>query len=326
MPTRRASARIGGTGLGLAISLEDATLHSGWLQVWSSPGAGSCFRLTLPARAGREITVSPLAAPAGRRRSDRPCRAAAAAGDRSSAARPRREASRASRTARASSFAARASAALAALRRWRRSPACASIPDSGPVRQGGPSRRSTIRSTSTSTRRRRRRARRQQRIVQGFIDAASSPKNNFQIAREYLTHSMAANWNPDESVTVDDGRQPQLRRRRASLWRVDVTPVANVDARRRRTTRSAARLPSACSYQLVRENGEWRISVAPDGVVIDDPTFRAVYAQQTLYFYSPDFSSLVPDARWFPARVGHRPRRGWPAPCSRAGASGSPAR
>ena len=50
----------GGTGLGLAISLEDARLHDGWLEVWSRPGEGACFRLTLPLRAGIELTGSPL--------------------------------------------------------------------------------------------------------------------------------------------------------------------------------------------------------------------------------------------------------------------------
>ena len=60
-PSRKRT--IGGTGLGLAISLEDATLHSGWLQVWSSPGLGSCFRLTLPRVPGREIIASPLPLP-----------------------------------------------------------------------------------------------------------------------------------------------------------------------------------------------------------------------------------------------------------------------
>ncbi|MGV8977964.1 MAG: MtrAB system histidine kinase MtrB [Cellulomonas sp.] len=50
----------GGSGLGLAISLEDAHLHGGWLEVWSRPVQGACFRLTLPRRAGIRLTSSPL--------------------------------------------------------------------------------------------------------------------------------------------------------------------------------------------------------------------------------------------------------------------------
>jgi two-component system sensor histidine kinase MtrB len=50
----------GGTGLGLPISLEDARLHGGWLQAWGEPGDGTNFRLTLPRRAGAELSHSPL--------------------------------------------------------------------------------------------------------------------------------------------------------------------------------------------------------------------------------------------------------------------------
>ena len=51
---------LGGTGLGLAISLEDARLHGGTLQAWGTPGAGACFRLTVPRRAGLELQEHPL--------------------------------------------------------------------------------------------------------------------------------------------------------------------------------------------------------------------------------------------------------------------------
>ena len=53
--------KTGGTGLGLAIALEDARLHSGWLDAWGSPGVGSMFRLTLPKVAHKTVTKSPLA-------------------------------------------------------------------------------------------------------------------------------------------------------------------------------------------------------------------------------------------------------------------------
>ncbi|ROQ17906.1 two-component system sensor histidine kinase MtrB [Rathayibacter sp. PhB93] len=60
-PSRRRT--LGGTGLGLSIAQEDTALHHGWLQVWSMPGRGACFRLTVPRRRGERIDASPLPLP-----------------------------------------------------------------------------------------------------------------------------------------------------------------------------------------------------------------------------------------------------------------------
>lgn len=57
-PSRKRT--IGGTGLGLAIALEDAVLHEGTLEVWSEPGNGTSFTLTLPRERGMAIISSPL--------------------------------------------------------------------------------------------------------------------------------------------------------------------------------------------------------------------------------------------------------------------------
>jgi two-component system sensor histidine kinase MtrB len=52
----------GGTGLGLAIALGYAKLHGGVIDVWSEPGRGACFRLTIPL--GDAVDpVSPLGLP-----------------------------------------------------------------------------------------------------------------------------------------------------------------------------------------------------------------------------------------------------------------------
>ncbi len=53
----------GGTGLGLAIATEDAQLHGGNIDVWSVPGEGTCFRLTLPRERGSSIAHSPIELP-----------------------------------------------------------------------------------------------------------------------------------------------------------------------------------------------------------------------------------------------------------------------
>ncbi|MWV59552.1 HAMP domain-containing protein [Rathayibacter sp. VKM Ac-2754] len=60
-PSRRRT--LGGTGLGLSIAQEDTALHHGWLQVWSMPDRGACFRLTIPRRRGERIESSPLPLP-----------------------------------------------------------------------------------------------------------------------------------------------------------------------------------------------------------------------------------------------------------------------
>ncbi|MCL2514787.1 MAG: MtrAB system histidine kinase MtrB [Microbacteriaceae bacterium] len=60
-PSRRRT--IGGTGLGLAISQEDALIHGGVIDVWSQPGGGSCFRLTLPRRRSGSAANSPIPLP-----------------------------------------------------------------------------------------------------------------------------------------------------------------------------------------------------------------------------------------------------------------------
>lgn len=57
-PSRKRT--LGGTGLGLAIAREDAAVHGGLIEVWSRPGEGANFRLTLPRGEETAAFVSPV--------------------------------------------------------------------------------------------------------------------------------------------------------------------------------------------------------------------------------------------------------------------------
>jgi hypothetical protein len=189
---------------------------------------------------------------------------------------------------------------------------CASIPDAGPVRQGAPITQLNDPLDLDFNPSPPAKGATEDQIVHGFIDAASSPKNDFGVARQYLTASMSSSWNPNESVTVDQGTGRLYNQisdgTSSARWQVDVTPVANVDSVGAYHG-AVSTAPVSLRYDLVKVNGQWRISVAPNGVVLDNPTFRAVYAPQTLYFYNASFTYLVPDLRWFPSRVGNAATR-----------------
>jgi two-component system sensor histidine kinase MtrB len=57
-PSRKRT--IGGTGLGLSIALGDAKLHGGELALWSEPGRGTNFVLTLPRQGAPLNGASPI--------------------------------------------------------------------------------------------------------------------------------------------------------------------------------------------------------------------------------------------------------------------------
>lgn len=136
-------------------------------------------------------------------------------------------------------------------------------------------------------------------IVRGFIDAASSPEDNYLIAREFLTTEQRGAWDPNAGVTIDDGSARPTMALDDRTMQLSVNPVAEVDATGvyDRVDSSA---PVFLRYRLAQVGGQWRISEAPPGIVMDRSTFSQVFSAQALYFYDPGFRYLVPDLRWYP--------------------------
>ncbi|MGO4104839.1 LpqB family beta-propeller domain-containing protein [Leifsonia sp. YAF41] len=139
----------------------------------------------------------------------------------------------------------------------------------------------------------------QESILRGFIDAASSPENNYAIARKFLAPADSTSWAPDAGVTVDDGSGRVIQVVDDMAMQFSVKPVAEVNEKGEyREVGSSA--PVTLLYHFVLVEGQWRISQPPNGIVIDQNTFRDVFSSQEIYFYDPTFTYLVPDLRWFP--------------------------
>ncbi|MFC4223865.1 LpqB family beta-propeller domain-containing protein [Lysinibacter cavernae] len=133
-------------------------------------------------------------------------------------------------------------------------------------------------------------------IVRGFVAAASSATGDYAIAREFLTPDLNARWNPHTSITVDAGLRTV--KTEDDTVRMIVSPNALVDAHgSMRSAREGRSVENV--FELRSIGGEWRVNAAPDGIVLDENTFEAVFNEHSLYFLAAQSNILVPDQRWF---------------------------
>ena len=139
-----------------------------------------------------------------------------------------------------------------------------------------------------------------EQIVDGFIRAGSGPgpAANWEVARMFLAPSIRESWKPEASVTIDLPDDRQALSPSAGAVDLSLTAVATVDA-------NGAYQPDAgvtqLSFRLAQQDdGEWRITEAPDGVVIDRDVFPNVFHRYSLMYFDPTWQFLVPDVRWFP--------------------------
>ena len=136
----------------------------------------------------------------------------------------------------------------------------------------------------------------QEAILSGFLTAHSG-SGNFDVARQFLTSDFAEEWDPRESVLVRSG-STDVERLSETGVAYDIIVSAIVDRDGLYTPYPLE--PQTLTFQFEQENGEWRISAAPDGIVLSAGTFTRLYRDYPLYFLDPGREALVPDLRWFP--------------------------
>jgi hypothetical protein len=140
----------------------------------------------------------------------------------------------------------------------------------------------------------------QEEIVAGFVAAGTAAQDNYRVARSYLTVGFIEVWNPNLAVAIRTG-EPTVALTSDTTLSYSVPVIANVDEFGRYSS-AASPTPQLLEFRLVEEAGQWRISAAPDGVVLSEPAFREAFSSYRLYYFSSGYRDLVADVRWFASR------------------------
>ena len=138
-----------------------------------------------------------------------------------------------------------------------------------------------------------------QEIVEGFLAAGVGAQDDYSVARQYLTPQLAATWKPDTRVLIHSGEPTTVPRLNDGEFRTSMEVSGELSA-----SGVLAKQPSGSTrvldFVLTSVDGQWRISRAPDGVVVPQADFEKIFSPTNLYFYSAqDSKYLVPDPRWF---------------------------
>lgn len=171
---------------------------------------------------------------------------------------------------------------------------CVAIPDSGPVTEGQVE-ADDVASELVYLAEEPRAGATQEQIILGFLAAGISPDGDFSIAREYLAGPTALAWDPAARVIVRSG-QPEVTLAGEAAASAQVTGVAGLDGH------GAMRLEGeehTLDFRLERVDGEWRITAAPDGIVLSAFYFAQLFRAHPLHWVSLDGARAVPEIRWF---------------------------
>lgn len=141
----------------------------------------------------------------------------------------------------------------------------------------------------------------QDEVIMGFLNAGTGPQNDYSVAREYLSAKFRNRWSPDQGVLVETGR-PQIAFDEAGHTRVVIQVQSALDAHGVYSALPAGS-ERVLDFTLTREQGEWRITSAPNLTVLNRPIFDVIFQSYSFYFFDKQFKYLVPDVRWFPARA-----------------------
>lgn len=139
-------------------------------------------------------------------------------------------------------------------------------------------------------------------IVNGFIRAGASPQGGYAIARLFLTDGFRDEWNPNAGVSIRSETRGTSSPDEDTV-EYSFTTAALVDDSGRYSEQSTPSSTTRVFELLQDDDGQWRITEAPDGIVVSRDTFTTVFDPYEVWYFEPAFRYLVPELRWFASRA-----------------------
>ncbi|MGV9195583.1 LpqB family beta-propeller domain-containing protein [Arcanobacterium canis] len=139
-------------------------------------------------------------------------------------------------------------------------------------------------------------------IVQGFLAASAVGfSDDFSVAREFLTQSVASKWNPRVQVRIyPDVDNQSFSRAKSGAVRFTASASATLDTDGEYQS-SAPDSTIVSEFSLVRNaQNQWRIAALDDGVIMPDSLFSSIFRSVSVYFLSLNSDALVPVVYYFP--------------------------
>jgi hypothetical protein len=130
-------------------------------------------------------------------------------------------------------------------------------------------------------------------IVTGFLDAMTAIPLRTSAAQKYLSTQARAQWQPRRVVTYDDQSRAEPRQHH----RIVVVRLRGGDQVGSGGQWQGALSPSArrLVFPMVREDNQWRISQAPNALVVPRNFYDQQYQEAEIYFFDPTGRILVPE-------------------------------
>lgn len=169
---------------------------------------------------------------------------------------------------------------------------CSSLPDSGPVHEvNGATPSSSTTAGPYYDPARPADGASQDEILDGFIEAMKAIPVRSSVAREYLTRSARATWNPEGEIITYDSLTTALDGDHAVITLSGAGSYDGTGAWQGQLTEAERTLRATLS----QEDGQWRVDHAPDALLVPSSWFAEQYQRAARYLFDPTGRVLTPE-------------------------------